>query len=126
MEEERLDTVAGSLRADSSDTRTLIEALARKLEAALPNQTVVERKATRPFSRAKRVVRITIGLGETDYTLSMVAGSARATRSKTVGGIVIRNEDLSVDEWLSSLTAALDAEAKHSEAARIALERLLS
>jgi hypothetical protein len=126
VEEERLDLLAGSLRADSSDARTLIEALATKLEAALPNQTLVERKATRPFSRTKRVERIAISLGEHSYKLSMIGGSATATRSKAVGGITIRNEDLSLDEWLSNLTAALGAEAKRSETARIALERLLS
>lgn len=126
MEEEHLDLVAGSLRADSSDTRTLIETLATKLEEALPSETVVERKATRLFVGTKHVERITVSVGEHQYGLSMVGGSARASRSKIVGGIAIRNEDLPLDEWLSGLTAALGTEAKRSETARIALERLLS
>jgi hypothetical protein len=55
----------------------------------------------------------------------MAGEMARAARSKTVGGIAIRNEQLSLDDWLTSLTVALDAEAKRSEAVRSALERLL-
>ena len=126
MEERQLDLFAATLRADSSDTRALVEALGAKLEDALPGSAVIERKATRLFSKDKRVEKITIRLGQDSYTLSISGDNARAQRSKTVGGIAIRNEELSLDEWLRGLTHALAAEAKRSEAGRIALERLLS
>ena len=126
MQDEQLDLLAASLRADSSNTRTLVEALAAKLEAALPSSTSVERRGTRLFAKDKRVEKITISLGQDSYTLEMAGENARAARSKTVGGIAIRNEQLSLDDWLTSLTAALGAEAKRSEAVRSALERLLS
>jgi hypothetical protein len=125
VEDEQLDLLAASLRADSSNTRSLIEALAAKLEAALPDSTSVERRGTGLFSKDKRVEKIAISLGQDYYTLAMAGESASAARSKIVGGIAIRNEQLSLDDWLSSLTAALGAEAKRSEAVRSALERLL-
>ena len=125
MEEEPLDLLAASLRADSTDTRSLIEALAAKLEAALPTQTAVDRKAARLFSGKKRVESVKVELGENTYELSIAGDTAKATRRKTVGGIAIRNEKLSLDEWLRGLTQALSAEAGRSEAARIALEHLL-
>ncbi len=125
MAEEHFDLLLASLRGDASDTRTLMEALAAKLEEALPHKTLVARKSSRLFSADKRVERISISLDQDQYDLSMVGGSARATRSKTVGGIAIRNEQLQLDEWLASLTVALESEAERSEAVRVALERLL-
>jgi hypothetical protein len=125
VEEEPLDLLAASLRADSTDTRSLIEALAAKLESALPTQTTIDRKAARLFSNKKRVESVKVVLGENTYELSIAGDTAKPTRRKTVGGIAIRNENLSLDEWLSGLTHALSAEAGRSEAARIALEQLL-
>lgn len=125
MEEEHLDLLAASLRADSTDTRSLIEALAAKLEAALPTQTAVERKAVRLFSSKKLVESVKVVLGDHTYELSIAGDTVQPTRRKTVGGIAIRNETLSLDDWLSGLTQALNAEAGRSEAARIALEQLL-
>lgn len=125
MEDEHLDLLAASLRADSTDTRSLVEALAAKLEAALPAQTAIDRKPARLFSSQKRVESVKVVLGEHTYELSIAGDSAKATRRKTVGGIAIRNEKLSLDEWLSGLTQALSAEAGRSEAARVALEDLL-
>lgn len=126
MEQEPLDLLAASLRADATDTRSLIEALAAKLEAALPTQTAVDRKAARMFSSKKQVKSVKVELGEITYELSIAGDTSDATRRKRVGGIAIRNEKLSLDEWLSGLTQALSTEAGRSEAARIALERLLS
>jgi hypothetical protein len=125
VEERHLDLLAASLRADTSDTRALMEALAAKLEEALPGETVVARKAAGLLSRHKRVERITVTLDQDTFTVSIAGESAKAARSKTVGGIAIRNEPLPLDDWLSSLTAALEDQAKRSEAARIALQRLL-
>ncbi len=125
MEEERLDLLAASLRADSTDTPSLIEALAAKLEASLPTQTTVARKATRFLSSQKRVESVLVKLGEDSYELSIAGNQARATRRRMVGGIAIRNEELSLDAWLNRLTQALSSEAERSEAARLALEQLL-
>jgi hypothetical protein len=125
VEGDHFDLLLASLRGDASDTRALMEALALKLEAALPQKTVVERKANRPFSAKKRVERISIALDQDLYAISFVRGSAQATVSKTVGGIAIRHEELALDEWLARLTAALEAQAERSEAVRTALERLL-
>lgn len=125
MESENLDLLAASLRADSSDTRALLEALAAKFEQALPNATTVERKPTRLLSNAKRVQRLTIKLGDDTYTLSIADETAKPERRKTVGGIAIRSDELPLDEWLNTLIAALKAESGRSEAARVALERLL-
>lgn len=126
MSEGSFDLVVSSLQADAADTRSLVEALATKLERALPAETHVDRKAAKLLSRDKRVTRIDVRLGDLDYALRMEGDRARTQRSKTSGGIVIKSEELSLEAWLAALADTLGAEAQRSESTRLALERLLS
>jgi hypothetical protein len=119
------DLLASSLRADAADTRSLVEALAAKLEHALPAETRVERKATRFFSGEKRVARIDVRLGDLGYALRVEDDRAQTRRTRSSGGIVIKSEELSLDAWIEALAADLRAEAQRSESTRLALERLL-
>jgi hypothetical protein len=120
------DLTAASLRADATDTRALAEALAVRLESALPAQTRVDRRSKRFLSREKYVVRIAVDLGEARYALEMDdRGGAQAVRSQEVRGIVLKNEPLGVDAWLEALARDLSALAQQSEQGRLALERLL-
>ena len=125
MSDLSFDLVASSLRADATDTRSLVEALAAKLERALPTETHVERKATKLLSRERRVTRIEMRLGDLSYTLRMDGDRTQTQRSRTSRGIVIKSEELSLDAWLDALADALRAEAQRSESTRLALERLL-
>jgi hypothetical protein len=125
MGERHFDLAASTLGAELSDARALTEALAVKLEAALPGQTKVSRRGTRMLSREKRVERIEVQLGEDAFTLAIRGEATETSRARTVGGIVIRRELLALAAWLDALSRALEAEAERSEAARQALERLL-
>src|SRR2546423_8325923 len=98
------DLVASSLRADASDTRALAEALAVKLEDALPQQTRVRRRSKGLLSRAKRVERIEVDCGDARYSLDVDdRGGAAAVRSQEVRGIVLKNEPLPLDPWIDAL-----------------------
>lgn len=119
------ELLASSLRADAGDLNAFVEALATKLEGALPDRTSVERKSTGLFSKEKRVRRIGVQLGENRYDLAFDSGRAQASRAKAVRGIVLKNEMLPLDEWIESLSRELTEEAQQSEQARLALERLL-
>lgn len=123
MGERHFDLAASTLGAELSDARALTEALAVKLEAALPAQTKVWRRGM--LSRQKRVERIEVRLGEETFTLALNGSATETARARTVGGIVIRREPLALAAWLDALSRALEAEAERSEAARQALERLL-
>jgi hypothetical protein len=125
MAEPRFDLAASSLRADLSDARSLAAALAAKLEDTLPSQTTVQRRGSRLLSRERRVEQVEVQLGPDTFVLSLSGRGPQATRAKTVGGIVIRRQELPLDTWLQALGEALAAEAERSEAARAALERLL-
>ena len=120
-----VELVAASLRASSSDLKTFVEVLADKLEMALPGRVRVERKATRFLGKEKRVERIQCELGETRYLLSIRAG-VEARRAKTVRGVVLKTEELTLDEWLGALAQDLADEAQSSEHAQQALQQLLA
>jgi hypothetical protein len=119
-----LDLLAASLRADTSDVGAFVEALAAKLEQAVPGRTRVERRRGGVFG-SKAVRRITVDLGGRRLELRHEAGAVQTRCSRLSGGIVLRTEELEPDAWLAALGEALATEAGRSETTRKALERLL-
>jgi hypothetical protein len=126
MEEHRIDLAASSLRADASDSRALAEALAAKLSEALPDQTRAIRQGGRFRSRDKRLERLEVQLGDETFVLSLSGQRTETMLAKTVRGVVIRRQELSLDAWLDALSEALSNEAERSETARLSLEQLLT
>jgi hypothetical protein len=119
------ELLAASLRADTRDLSVFLEALASKLEGALPQRTRVSRRSLGLFSRRKRVGRIEVELGEERYVLIHDGGALEARRATVVRGVVLKSEPLGLDEWVESLARAIAVEARMSEDGRLALERLL-
>ena len=120
-----LDLLAASLRADSGDTAAFLEALATRLDGALPGQVEIERKG-RLLGGAKRVKRIAVRLGDAHYELEADGGALAARRRTVVRGIALKSEELGVDAWIEALSADLVTLAQQSERGRLALERLLT
>lgn len=125
--QEDFDLSAAGLRADGSDLRISLEALASKLESALPAQTQVERHGGGILGRGpKRVRRVRVTLGEDCYELAVEGERVEGVRERRVGGVSIKREALDPGSWVSSLTEDLRGQAAQSAQARAALERLLS
>jgi len=121
------EMVAASLRADSGDLPAYVDALAVKLEGALPGRCEVDRHAKRLFSHEKVVRKLSLSIGDWRYTLEADgAGNVTTGRAKAVRGIVLKTEQLPLADWIASLARDLSSEAATSEQARIALERLLT
>lgn len=120
------ELVASSLRADSRDLTTFVEALAVKLEGALPGQSMVERRGGGLFSREKRVHRIQVTLGDQRYELIADGSRLETSCAKAVRGIVLKTEVLPLDAWIDRLSRGLAEHAQTSEQARVALGRLLT
>jgi hypothetical protein len=119
-----MDLLAASLRADNTDVGTFVEALAAKLEAALPGAVQVERKRDGLFG-PKAVRQISVRAGDQRLDLER-AGAALQTRiGRLSGGITLKSETVDTDAWLDALGGALAREAQHSQTTRQALERLL-
>jgi hypothetical protein len=124
--EDTFDLAAAGLRGDGSDLAISVEVLAGKLEQALPGRARVERRGSGMLGRGeKRVRRVHVELGPCAYELTVDDGRVQGFRQRQSGGIAIKREELSPDEWIAALTADLRAEAERSSQARTALEELL-
>ena len=119
-----IDLLAASLRADTGDVGAFVEALAVKLEAAVPGGVQVERRRDGMFG-PKLVRRIALDAGGQRLELRTGAGTVQTYCSRVSGGIVLKSEEVSTDEWLRALGQALAHQAEHSQSTRQALERLL-
>src|ERR1700743_2499191 len=116
--------VTASLRADASDLGAFVEALAVKLEQALPNGVRVDRRGS--LFGAKKVRQISIDAGDTRLRLDRDGANVQTSRARLSGGIVLKTERVEIDEWLDALSRALAEQARRSETTREALERLLN
>lgn len=119
------DLSAAGLRADGDDLAGALEVLAAKLEDALGRQTRVQRKR-KLLGKPGPVSEINVRIGENRYSLCPSSAGANASRLREVGGIAIKRESLSIDDWLAGLTRDLEAEAQRSAEARASLDRLLN
>ncbi len=119
-----LDLLAASLRADEAELGSFVEAVAAKLESAVPGAVRVERRRDGLFG-AKRVVKVTLDAGGQRLELVREATGVQARCARVSGGIVLKSETVGTDTWLAALSAALADEARRSQTTRQALERLL-
>ena len=120
-----IDLLAASLRADASDLRAFVEALAVKLEEAIPGGVRVQRRRT-GLRGPKQVSRIALDAGEERLELRVDDGAIETRCSRLSGGIVLKSETVDTDAWLAALSRALAAQAGRSQTTRQALERLLN
>jgi hypothetical protein len=121
----QFELLAASLRADSTDLAAFTEALGSKLEGALPRQTELQRKGGGLFGGPKKVSKIGVQLGDMRYELRVEKQGILCTRGKAVRGIVLKTDELTLDEWIDALSQDLTEEASKNEQARLALERLV-
>jgi hypothetical protein len=120
-----IDLLAASLRADTADLGAFVEALAAKLEEAVPRAVRVERKRDGMFG-PKVVREISLDAGDRRLQLRAEHGNVQCRCARLSGGIVLKSEDLQTDEWLTVLSEALADQARSSATTREALERLLN
>lgn len=125
VEGSSFDLLAASLRADVGDVSAFVEALAVKLAGAFPDRVRVERRGRGLFGGEKRVRRLAVGLGQREFELEAEGGSVSCRRRSVVRGIALKNEELSLEEWIDDLSRQLAEEAGQSERGRAALQRLI-
>jgi hypothetical protein len=117
------DQLAASLRADATDVRAFVEALATKLELSFPERCRIERAG---LLGKKHVRRIAVELGDGRYELDHQDGVISARRASVVRGISLKSEELSLEDWIDQLASQLVVEADRSERGREALQRMLT
>lgn len=121
----RTELFAASLRADKADLKTFLEALAVKMEGSLPDYTRITRQGS-IFSRERTVKEVMVSLGDYQYRIDRKRqGPLVAVRAHVVRGIVLKTEQIPVDQWIEELSEALAQLAGRSAQSRAALERFL-
>ncbi len=121
-----LDLAAAEARADRADVHALIEALAARLEDAMPRMVVVKRRRVGGFrSKQSEIESIDVALDEQRFQLAQTRSGLRCTRHTVVRGITLKREELPVDRWIRELVGAVSQAATVTEQARVALEGLL-
>jgi hypothetical protein len=121
-----LDLSAAQLRADGRDLPAFVNALAVRLEDAVPGMVDVERKRAGMFSGEKVVKRISCRVGEEEYVLEADGSKVTATCGKAVRGITIKTQTLPVQAWTERLVEAIGREAGTSAEAYQALHGLVA
>ena len=113
--------LAAAVVRRSGDPVELLGYLAVKLQSALPNQTRIERGG---FLGRGPVRLIDVALGDYRYTIEIQRNMLQTRRAKTVRGVEIAHEDLTVDHWVRELTTDLQALAEQSDMYGEAIRRL--
>lgn len=125
MEPMQVELFAASLRADSTDIKAFMEALAVKLQGSLPNQTTVARQSGL-FAKEHPVKEIAVTLGDYQYRIAREKqGPIITQRAKVVRGIVLKTDQIPLEQWINELASSLAEEASNSAQAHAALERFL-
>jgi hypothetical protein len=105
VEIDPFDLDAAGLRRAESDLRAFMEALAVRLEGALPDRVSVERRRDGLLSASRHVHQITVRGDGGEYRLSFDKGRLAATKAKTVRGVVISTKPQTTPEWLAEVRA---------------------
>lgn len=121
-----VELLAASLRASSRDVASFVEVLASKLEQALPGRVRVARRGRRFLSAEKPVASLECELGQERYLLATRDGMVETRRATAVRGIVLKTEEVPLEDWIEALARSLAVEASTSERARVTLEQLLA
>jgi hypothetical protein len=119
-----LELATTSLLGDGKDIKMMLKVVAGQLAGPLGDRLRVERQGGL-LHKSDEVKSITASVGNDDFEASLKGSSVECRVGRSSGGIRIRSEQVGMDDWLRRLLQALQAEAAHSESARMALEKIV-
>ncbi len=120
-----LDLHAAFMRRAAADQPAFLEALAVRLEQALPGRVQVLRKKDGLFAKTAHVRSITVDTGDARYSLENESGLLHAHRARATNGVVLKRDLLSVPQWLDALSEALARLSSEAEGAQRILHDFL-
>jgi hypothetical protein len=123
------ELIAASLRADTADLEIYARVLSTNLIETLPAGAVrLERKrslADRAAGRDGRVESVDVTLGELRMTLKLGKHGPVGEVCKEVRGIVLSRQQVGMDVWIETLSAAIAETARSNAKAREVLQRFV-
>ena len=119
------DLAAAWTRLSVSDLRAFVEALAVRLEAALPDVVHVDRRRDGLLSSSRHVSRIEVRAEATTLTLDVERGHLIPRRSKIVRGVTIGTSEMTMPDWLEEILHHTHARGERAGATHDALHTFL-
>ena len=119
------DLDAAGVRRSQGDLRAFMEALAVRLEGALPSRVSVERRRDGLLASTRHVHEITFNGDGAQYRATFEKGQLTARKCKTVRGVVISNTNLPFPQWLDEVRAEVRSLAGALSAASETLDGFL-
>jgi len=124
-EPDQFDLDGAVLRRSETELRAFMEALAVRLEGAMPGRVEVERKRDGLLSQSKHVAKIAVKGERAVYELTRDRTGLVATRNKLVHGVSISSSSISARDWLADIRAELQALAEQAGSTSDALHGFL-
>jgi hypothetical protein len=122
---DEFDLNGAILRRSETELRAFMEALAVRLEGALPGRVQVERRREGLLSPTRRVAAIAVNCDRAVYELRLARSALKATRVKQVRGVRLSSADVAVPEWLAEVSEELKALAEQAGSSSDALHGFL-
>jgi hypothetical protein len=119
------DLDAASLRRSQVELSAFVEALAVRLEGALPGRVQIDRRRDGLLSKSSHVARIVLACDHAVYELSLSKGQLTTARAKLVRGVTISSASLKPSEWLGEVRGEVQALAEQAGAASDVLHGFL-
>jgi hypothetical protein len=123
-----LDALAAALQADARDSTVFFRVLCERLLDALPGHTDVQREHS-VFKKRRQARHVTVSLGAETFEAELGKGDVTCRHIHSVQGIgggLPWSKQVTVDEWLRALVAAVAQQAQTSDAAASALRSLVT
>jgi len=118
------DMAAATVQSNAADVHMMLRLLVKQLSGVLGKRLVVER-AGGLLRRSDDIRAVQLTMGDDVLRADVDGDAVRCTVGHSSGGIRIRSERVGMDEWLKHLLRCLQAEAAHSETARVALQNIV-
>ncbi len=118
-----MSMAVSQLASNGTDLRIMLKLLVGQLAGVLGDRMTVDRAGR--FRKSEEIRSVRIVLGDDTLEAAVEGASVRCTIGHSSGGIRIRSEQVGMDVWLTRLLTTLQAEAAHSEQARVALENIV-
>jgi hypothetical protein len=114
--------MVSALKDAANDVKKLVEELVSMLEAGFAEQTEIKKSGI--FT--KHISEIVVTLNQHIYRLVIHGNHATAHRSRNVHGIKLKDEKMTLPQWLDELSGELSAIAEENQAAKAALSKFVS
>jgi hypothetical protein len=119
------DLDAAVLRRSQTDLQAFMEALAVRLEGALPGRVKVERRRDNLFAKTSHAAKIAFHGDKAVYEISFGKAGLAASRAKLVRDVVISSTTIDPAHWLTEVRQEVAALADKAGAAGDALHDFL-